>query len=378
MTVENDSQKGYIFEIDLEYPQNLHDLHSDIPFCPENMCPPGSKQKKLLATLYDKQKYIIHYRNLQQALKHGLKLGKIHRILEFNQSPWLKSYIDLNTKLRAEATNEFQKTQYKLKNNACYGKTMENVRKYSNVKLVSKWEGRYGAKALIASPFFKNSVVFNENLAAIELLKSEVYFCKPIYVGFCVLDMSKTLLYEYHYEYMKPKFGNDCSVLYMDTDSLIYEILNTNIYEIMKNDCHSRFDTSDYPIDNCWGIPQVNKKVVGLMKDELNGNILSHFVGLRAKMYAIKVENREKTKKIKGVKKSVVQREISFEDFINCLDHNVNKVVEQNLIRSHQHNVQSITQSKLALSGLDDKRCVRQNTYETLSWGHYSLESNLL
>ncbi|KYN17583.1 hypothetical protein ALC57_10126 [Trachymyrmex cornetzi] len=181
--IAQDSPTGYILEVDLEYPQHLHDRHTDLHFCPTRDKLPGKREDKLLATLYDKQRYVIHYRNLQQCTRHGLRLTKIHRVLQFAQSPWLGDYIELNTQFRTRAKNDFEKNLYKLMNNAVFGKNMENVRDHVDVKLLTKWDRRYGAEAMIAKLNFHSRGVFAENLIAVELRKLEVKFNKPIYVG---------------------------------------------------------------------------------------------------------------------------------------------------------------------------------------------------
>ncbi|XP_036148439.1 uncharacterized protein LOC118647504 [Monomorium pharaonis] len=367
-----DSLTGYVLEVDLEYPQNLHDAHADLPFCPTRDKPPGTREEKLLATVCDKKRYIIHYRNLQQCTRHGLRVTKIYRILQFAQSAWLREYIELNTRFRTLAKNDFEKNLYKLMNNAVFGKTMENVRNHVDVKLLTKWEGRYGAEAMIARPNFHSRSVFSENLIAVELRNLEVKFNKPIYVGMCILDISKICLYEFHHEYMLPLYRDKCKVMYTDTDSLVYHVECENIYENMKRDI-VRFDTSDYPIDNVYGMPLENKKVPGLMKDENNGAIMTEFVGLRAKMYALRVDGKKDTKKAKGIKSSVVARTITFDDYTRCLREEIELTRRQSCIRSNLHEVYTVSEKKIALSPYDNKRYIVPNSTETLPWGHWRI-----
>ncbi|XP_018400325.1 PREDICTED: uncharacterized protein LOC108777842 [Cyphomyrmex costatus] len=369
-TVALNSPTGYILEVDLVCPQHLHDVHADLPFCPTREKPPGKREDKLLATLCDKQRYVIHYRNLQQCTRHGLRITKIHRILRFAQSPRLRDYIELKVKFKTLAKNDFEKNLYKLMNNAVFGKTMENVRDRVDVKLLTKWVGRYGAEAMIAKPNFHSRSIFSENLVAIELRKLEVKFDKSIYVGMCILDISKTCLYEFHHEYMAPLFCEKCKIMYTDTDSLIYHVECDDVYEIIKRDI-SRFDTSDYAIDNAYGIPLVNKKVPGLIKDENNGAIMSEFVGLRAKMYALRVQGKKDTKKAKGVKSNIVARSITFEDYTRCLNDTIEMTRKQSCIRSKLHEVYTISKTKIALSPHDDKRYIIPDSTNTLPWGHY-------
>ncbi|XP_024872192.1 uncharacterized protein LOC112454828 isoform X1 [Temnothorax curvispinosus] len=183
-------------------------------------------------------------------------------------------------------------------NNVVFGKTMENVRNHVDVKLLTKWDGRYGVEAMIAQPNFHSRSLFSKNLKAVELRKLEVKFNKAIYIGMCILDLSKVCLYEFHHEYMSSLYCDSCRIMYTDTDSLIYHIKCDDAYENMKRDI-VRFDTSDYAVDNAYGMSLVNKKVPGLMKDENNGAIMTEFVGLRAKMYALQVDGKKECKKQK-------------------------------------------------------------------------------
>jgi len=368
--IDDDSDVGYILEVDIDYPENLHLLHKDLPFCPETCCPPKAKLSKLLTTFYPKKNYVIHYRNLKQALRNGLVLTKIHRCLKFKQLPWMKPYIDKNTLLRANSKNEFEKNLFKLMNNACFGKTMENIRKHRNVKLASKWLGRYGAKNLLCSPLFKQRTILDENLIVVELSKKKLLFNKPIYVGQAILDISKVNMYDFHYDYMLNHF-NDLDLNYIDTDGLIYEIRGCDPYEIIKRDCNEYFDTSNYPLNNVYHIPLVNNKRLGFMKDENSGKIMIEYVGLKSKMYSFLIDGEEDkcVKKIKGIKKAVVQKYLFFADYLDCLEKGIEKIVSQNNIISKAHHIFSVNQTKVALRNDDDKRIILPDGIHTLPWG---------
>uniref|UniRef100_A0A6P7H1R4 Uncharacterized protein LOC114345807 n=1 Tax=Diabrotica virgifera virgifera TaxID=50390 RepID=A0A6P7H1R4_DIAVI len=276
MSIPNAAKEGYFFQVDLEYPRELHDKHKDFPFAAEHRIPPGSKLPKLLPTLFNKSKYIIHYRNLKQALSNGLILTKIHKVLKFNQSAWLRPYIELNTNLRAASKSSFEKNLYKMMNNAVFGKTMENIRRHRTVKICKNWNGRYGAKNLIASIRFHSRTIFSENLVAIELTKSLVCFNKPLYIGAAILDISKLCMYDFHYSFMLPTMGEEnCMLLYMDTDSFIYELQCLDACKEVLKAHNSKFDTCDYSENNPYMIERLNKKIPGLMSDEANGKIIT-------------------------------------------------------------------------------------------------------
>ena len=230
-----------------------------------------NKCKKLDCNLFNKKKYVVHINSLIQALNHGLKLKKIHRIIEFNQEAWLKPYIDMNTELRKAAKNDFEKDLFKLMNNSVFGKTMENIRKHRDIKLVTTDKKR---SKLVSEPNYHTINLISEDLSIIEMKKTKVKMNKPIYLGLSILEISKTLMYEFWYDYMKPKYNDNVKLCYMDTDSLIMNIEANDFYEDIASDVENRFDTSNYEVNRPLPTGK-NKKVIGLMKDELGGKIIT-------------------------------------------------------------------------------------------------------
>ena len=302
------SDKGYILEVDVDYPNKLQNLHSDLPFLPERMV--INNTKKLVCNLNDKKNYIVHINVLKQALDLGLKLRKVHRVIEFDQEAWLKEYIGVNTELRKKATNDFEKDFFKLMNNAVFGKTMENVRKHRDIKLVKTDKKR---NKLVSEPNFHTMKLIDNNLAIIEMRKVKVKMNKPIYLGLSILDISKITMYEFWYDYVKIKYEDKTRLCYMDTDSFVVNIKTKDFYKDIAENVKERFDTSNYTFDR--PLPTgVNKKVIGLMKDELGGDIYSEFVALRPKAYSYITNDFIEMKKAKGTKKCVVNKMLRFDD----------------------------------------------------------------
>ena len=380
------SEKGLILEVDLEYPKELHDLHNDYPLGPEKVKVTDSMLSgyckkiqnkfkistglvhKLIPTLCDKQKYVLHYRNLQLYLDLGLKLKKVHGILEFDQSPWLKQYIDFNTQKRTQAKNAFEKDFFKLMNNSVFGKTMENIRKRVDVRLITDVQK---LKKMASRPTYVSCKIFNENLVAMHKIKQTLTLNRPAYVGMCILDLSKTLMYDFHYNYIKEKYGDKAKLLFTDTDSLTYEIEAEDVYRDFWND-KDRFDNSDYP-ENCQYFDKTNKKVIGKFKDEAAGVPITEFVGLRSKMYSYIKNNQKGGKTAKGIKKNIIKNKIKHEDYKNVLTNNKQIHHTMKTIRSINHQLASYEINKVSLSCFDDKRYISNDGINSYAYGHKNI-----
>ncbi len=210
--------------------------------------------------------------------------------------------------------------------------------------------------------------------------KTTVELNKPIQIGMSILDLSKTLMYEFHYDYVKPKWGNKAALLFTDTDSLCYEIQTDDFYEDIKDDVSEWFDTSNYEKDHPL-FSVGNKKRVGFMKDECGGNQILRFTGLRSKLYAYEVDrlrndNKEwefnvQKKKCKGIREYIIKKEITIDDYEECLFSGRPQLRAMNIIRSRQHDVGSERVNKTALLADDDKRITPPDGINTLAIGHW-------
>ena len=401
LSTSKDADHGFILEVDLDYPTSLHRQHNDYPLAPEKlaitkdqMSPYQQKLiddlgvsiscEKLVPNLMNRSRYVLHYRNLQLYLSLGMHLTKVHKVLKFDQTAWMAPYIEKNTHLRTTATNDFQKDLYKLINNAVshfsvslfslfqisanfvkcparllldwvsfsvslvqvFGKTMENVRKRVDVRLFRSDEEQKILK-LVAKPTFAQQVIFNPDLVGIQNHKEKVLLNKPIYVGMSVLDLSKHLMYDFYYNTLKARYGENVRLLYTDTDSLIVKVDTEDIYADMKKNL-DEYDTSNYKPSHPLYSDQ-NKKVTGKFKDELGGKVMTEFIGIRPKMYSFVGE--ESGKRAKGVKKSVLKQTITHDDYRSCLFEKEVFLRDMPGLRSRAHTIYGETvHSKVALA----------------------------
>ena len=250
------------------------------------------------------------------------------------------------------SSNDFEKDFFKLMNNAVFGKTMENLRNRRNITLINNPRKLMQGTA---QPTFKSFKVFHENLVAVERGKVDLCLNRPVVARFLILDISETLMYDFHHNYIKKKYPNDKSkLLFTDTDSLTYTIRTDDLYHDMYID-KSKFDFSAYPPESIYCNTE-NKKKIGKMKDEMDGVAIKEFVGIRAKMYSILTTSKKETKKAKGVKKSMVKHRVKHSNYIDCLLNERTYLHNMTSFRSSSHLITTITQNKKSLTPYDDKR----------------------
>ena len=388
LQLKPDADEGYILEVDLEIPLDLHDHFNEYAPAPEHMSvkkdmlSPFSTYcleklnmnhttgHKLIPNLYNKEKYIIHYRTLQCYMMLGLKLTKIHRAIQFGQIAWLKEYIDFNTEQRKLAKNNFEKNFFKLMNNSVFGKTIENLRNRTHVELVHKQERFI---KLMSKPEVDSFQRFNEDLAAVRLKKKSLKMNRPNYAGMVILDLAKLLMYDFYYNVLKRRYGPKLHLLFTDTDSLCVSIQTQDVYNDMLG-MQSHLDCSDYPVDHFLHNTK-NKKVLGKFKDEMNGQLIYEYVGLRAKMYSI-LWSQGTVKTCKGINRAVNKLVLKHNMYKDCLmqtDYRVDSMVR---IGSEAHILYTYKGNKISLSPFDDKRYVLDDKISTLAYGHYQIDKS--
>ena len=387
--IPDDSETGYMLEVDLVYPPELHDLHNDLPLAPERISIPedylspyqlelrqklgikhNSKFEKLVPNFLPKQRYVLHYRNLKYYREKGMILQKIHRVMSFTQSPWIKPYVDFNTLQRQNASSSSEKNFFKFMNNALFGKTMQNLRKQCDMKLTTSADK---VRNLVAKPNFESFLHINEDLVALRMRPVRIVWNKPTFTGACILDLSKLHLFKFHYDVMKARYGNKAQLLFTDTDSLCYHIITDDLYDDMKGFA-DHMDTSNFPTNNpCYSL--ANDRKLGYFKDECAGEQPLEFVGLRSKMYSLLLRKSHKAT-AKGVQRSCMKK-ISHETFLNSLMQQHKTNVKFSSIRSKNHRLQTLTSTKDALNPYDDKRYILPDGFTTLTYGHYRIPLRL-
>ena len=390
--IDNEADIGYVFDLDLEYPSDIHDDTADFPLAPEmqlveqkmfstymknfyetlrpNMC--FTSTKKLLLHQFDRENYVVHYSILKFYLSMGMKIKKVHAGIQFTQKSWLRQYIDMNSQKRAQSKSDFEKAFYKLKNNSLFGKTMENVRRRRNFKLVNT---TLQLSKLANHPLYVQHKIFDEDLVGMELYKPSIVLNKLIYVGQAVLDYSKLEMYQLYYkDLIRCPLINRARLCGGDTDSFflcLYTSPSVRLEDIFLY-FGEKFDSSNYDVNHrLYSI--TNKARLGCFKDECAGKLLEEMVLLKPKMYSMKFldSTHHSIRRAKGIQRAVVRR-IEHSDYRNVYYTEKDTNEQITVINSKNHIVETKTFRKRGLSLWEDKRCwINKNL--SLPYGHYSL-----
>ena len=273
----------------------------------------------------------------------------------------------MNAKLRTEAKNDFEKDFFKLMNNSVFGKTMENVRNHRDIKLVTANERR---KKLVSEPNYHTTKQFDKEFLAIEMNKTKILINKPAYLGQAILDISKTLMYEFWYDYLKPKYGDKVKLCQMDTDSFIIHVETEDFYKDIANDVDKWFDTSAYDKNDNRPLPiGKNKKIIGKFKDALNGKIMTELCIPIAKTYAFITDNDTEIKKANDTKKCAIKHMLTFENYKESVL-KIKTILRSQLgFKSDGHNVYTEEINKIAIRNNDDKRLQTFDGITTYQYG---------
>ena len=360
--------EGYIFEVTLDYPKHLHLDHSSYPLAPHQMEITDAhlsdyaraalrdlqhktkySAKKLTSTFLRREKYVCHGLNLKLYLELGMELVEIHRGVKFTQECFLRPYIDMCTKKRAEAVTKTKNTMMKLLSNSLYGKMIESGSNRMDCKFV---RDQKSALKRNTDPRLKANLIFSENLSVAFLQKKNVKLNQSWAVGFAILEISKYIMQTLMYKAVKPCFGGRVSTLLSDTDSWILALPSSSSEKAMR-EMKDVMDFSNYPSDHDLFDASVKNRT-GFLKNELAGDEITEVVGIRSKTYAIRSE-KTMSRCCKGVKKATKNR-IPFSAFVACVKGMSTHHVEQYTIQSKKHINRLMRCQKVAFSSFDDKR----------------------
>ena len=389
-TIDTDGDIGYLVQVDLEYPKEIHSKTRDYPFAvekrvvkDEELSPYCKRMKqklnksslqteKLIGSCYDKDDYVIHFKLLKYFLNSGMRIKKVKKVLKFEQRAFLKPYIDSNTKMRQQAKSDFDRTYWKTRNNALYGKLLETKKDRIDVKLVNTQEQ---FDRLVSRANFSGIKQLDKNFVAISMRKINVTMDACIAAGSAVLDLSKLVMYKFYDIFTHKLFaGRKVDLLLSDTDSFIFHVFTDDLYKdllVLKNEC---LDTSNYEEDH-FLFSEINRMVPGKFKDEVplkcvNGKtrLIQAFVGLKSKMYNIVLNTGVEFKRAKGIKKMSLDK-VSFDHFRDSIfQENVIALYMRN-IHSYNHRIYTEITKKSAIDAYDDKRFILENGIESLPYG---------
>ena len=392
--LNENAEFGYIFEVDLYYPTSLHDEHNDYPLAPEKReinfddinypymqeviesqnelnkyLKTTYKTERLCTTLENKEKYVLHYMNLQYYLKKGLLVTKLHKVLAFRQLDFMRGYMNLNIELKKKARNDADRKLIKLISNVIYGKTMQSMRNQVNFKLVN-CPSDY--RALVRKPAFKNVRLYSETLVGVELRKEKIFLNKPIQLGFTILDLSKLHMYQFLYDVIYKQFTSKRAQLLMtDTDSFYLGITSPNVDTELKL-ISNHLDLSNYD-QNHWLYCDTNRLVQGKFKNETAKDNPREFIGLSSKLYCVRCADGDKIR-AKGCKSSSQDLYLNFDLYKKTLFSNEVYYTPQTNIRSTNHQLETQCVMKLTLSSFNFKRHFCSCGVQSYAYGHYLLK----
>ena len=375
--ISTEDYSGYVLEVDLLYPPELFEKHSDFPLAPENIeinynhLSPYSqkalrdldnkkvyKDRKLVGTFHTRHNYVIHFKNLKLYLELGMKLVKIHKCIKFHQKDFIAPFIEKCTKFRQLAKTKFEQDQFKKVANCVYGKTIQNQRNHVIVKLHTNIKSY---RRSVSDSSFKFFTIIGENLVQTTHSQQEIKHDKPIYAGFSILELSKHFMFDFFYNKLCKDLPCRLELGMSDTDSLLFKVSNAKLF---RRHVHKFMDYSNYPSNHPF-FSMKNKSKLGFFKDELAGKYLcTEFIGLKSKCYGMNLKDltlpRTFTNKkvCKGLGRLAIKNRLQFEHYKQCLLKNIPKRLDFHVISSRKHKITTKRVNKKALTHFDSKRYI--------------------